>query len=92
MRPIGRFRSVSNAFLLLMLTPGGGYARSPLFNVLGSYFPGWMLCVLAAIMLAVLIRVAVRRMGLDEYLEPAVLTYPALTLFFSFTFWLIVFG
>ncbi|HEX4164096.1 MAG TPA: YtcA family lipoprotein [Bryobacteraceae bacterium] len=92
MRPFGFSSPIGRAFLLLLLILRYGYARSPLFNVFGSYFPGWMLCVLAAIVLTVLIHLAVRRAGLNKYVEPAGLTYSALTLFFSFTFWLIAFA
>jgi YtcA family len=67
-------------------------ARSPLFNLFGSYFPGWMVCVLAAISLSVCVRLVVRKLNWDDYLEPAVVTYSALTLFFSFTLWLLMFA
>ncbi|MGC2656344.1 MAG: YtcA family lipoprotein [Bryobacteraceae bacterium] len=78
--------------VLFFLAPLPACARSPMFNLFGSYFPGWMLCVLAAILLTVLVRLVVRRLKLDDHVEPAAVTYLALTLFFSFTLWLVLFA
>ena len=76
----------------LFALPLWALVRSPLFNILGSYFPGWMLCVLTAILLSVLLRVLVRKWNADEFMEPAIITYVALTMFFAFTLWLVIFA
>ncbi len=81
----------SRAAFVLLLASAPASAHSPLFNLFGSYFPGWMLCVLASIMLVVLLRLLILKLKLDEYIAPAGLTYAALTLFFSFTLWLVLF-
>lgn len=78
--------------LLFLAIPLSAGARSPLFNILGSYFPGWMLCILVAILLTVLLRLFARRLKFDGYMEPVVVTYPALAIFFSFTLWLLLFA
>ena len=79
---------------LLWLLPlaASAYAHAPSFNILGSYFPAWMLCVLVAILLVALLHVAVRRAGVEDYFEPGIVTYPCLAAFFSFSLWLIFFS
>jgi hypothetical protein len=78
--------------LAFFLLPVCASAHSPLFNILGSYFPGWMLCFLSAILLSVLVRLLARRLNFDDHMEPALITYVAMTLLFSFTLWLILFS
>jgi len=73
----------------LLLT---GCSRAPLFNILGSYFPAWILCMLISIILTAVVRVLVRRFGVEDYLKPLVLTYPCLTACFAFSSWLVFFS
>jgi YtcA-like protein len=69
----------------LLLT---GCARAPSFDILGSFFPAWLVCLVIAILLTV-----VSRALLNRYVEIAwpVLIYPSLTAFFTFTLWLALF-
>jgi hypothetical protein len=69
-----------------------GCARAPSFNVLGSYFPAWMLCLVIGIALAAVMRWFFRRIGLEGQMWPAIVIYPSLACFFGFTIWLIFFG
>jgi len=66
-----------------------GCARAPSFDILGSFFPAWLLCAVIAVLLTVLSRGLLRR-----YLELAwpVLVYPSLTALFAFALWLVLFG
>jgi len=70
---------------LLIMT---GCARAPSFDILGSFFPAWLVCLVVAILLTV-----VARSLLPRYLEIAwpVLVYPSLTAVFTFTLWLVMF-
>lgn len=65
-----------------------GCGRAPSFDILGSFFPAWLLCFLTAILLTVLSRELFRR-----YVEIAwpVVTYPSLTALFAFGLWLMFF-
>ena len=65
---------------------------APSFNILGSYFPAWMLCVIVSILLVVVLRLIVRKARLEHHLEPGGVTYPCLAAFFSFTLWLLLFS
>ena len=86
------FRKTGFCFLLLVLVPLTGCQTAPAFNIYGSYFPSWMLCVLVAILLAVVVRLVVKRLGVEEQMEPGIVTYPSLAAFFSFTLWLVFFN
>jgi urea transporter len=69
----------------LLLT---GCGRAPAFDVLGSFFPAWLVCFAVAILLAVLCRAL-----LQPRVEIAlpVLVYPSLTAIFTFALWLALF-
>jgi fructose-specific phosphotransferase system IIC component len=64
-------------------------ARAPAIDILGSFFPGWLVCLVPGIALAVLVQqlLAWRRVKL---IYP-VLVYPCLTALFTFVIWLIFF-
>jgi hypothetical protein len=69
-----------------------GCSRAPSFNILGSFFPSWMLCGVIGILLTVAVRLYFLRIGLEQYLSPLILVYPCLTAFFMFTLWLLLFS
>lgn len=66
--------------------------HDPSFDLLGSYFPSWMACMVAGIVAAVLVRFALQRLKWEHQIAPAVLIYPSLAAFFCFTLWLMFFG
>jgi hypothetical protein len=67
-------------------------SRAPSFNILGSFFPSWILCGLVGILLTVAARLLLVRLNLEEQLSPLILVYPCLTAFFTFTLWLVFFS
>ena len=69
----------------LLLT---GCGRAPAFDVLGSFFPAWLVCFAVAIPLAVLCRALLQ--SRVEIVFP-VLVYPSLTAIFTFALWLALF-
>jgi hypothetical protein len=62
-----------------------GCGRAPSFDILGSFFPAWLVCLSVAILLTVISRAL-----LNRYVEIVwpVLIYPSLTAFFTFALWL----
>ena len=70
---------------LLLMT---GCERAPSFNIVGSFFPAWLLCLVVAILLTV-----VSRALLNRYVEIVwpVLVYPSLTAVFALASWLDLF-
>jgi hypothetical protein len=70
-----------------------GCSRAPSFNILGSYFPAWIVCGVIGILLAVAVRLFFVHINLEnELLAPLILVYPCLTAFFTFTLWLVFFS
>ncbi|WP_245632058.1 YtcA family lipoprotein [Edaphobacter aggregans] len=88
-----RFTSKANVILLVSLTPFllTGCQRAPAFNIEGSFFPGWLVCVVAGIIFAVCIRGLLCRVGLEREIKPSILIYPCVALSFALTTWLIFF-
>ena len=69
-----------------------GCSRAPSFNLLGSFFPAWILCGVIGILLAVAVRLFFVRIKLEPQLKPLILVYPCLAAFFTFTLWLLFFS
>jgi hypothetical protein len=69
-----------------------GCSRAPTFNILGSYFPSWLVCGVLGILLAAAVRLFFVRIKLEPELSPLILVYPCLAAFFTFTLWLIFFS
>lgn len=64
--------------------------RAPTFDILGSLFPAWLVCLMLGILLALLARwVLVSKKVLIHW---PVLVYPSLAALFTFMSWLIFFG
>jgi len=63
----------------------------PQINVIGSFFPSWMLCAAIGIVVAVLARQLLLRVGVDPYLGPRALVYPSLALLVTLILWVTLF-
>jgi hypothetical protein len=68
-----------------------GCAHAPAIDVLGSFFPIWIFCVLIGLFATVLTRWLLLRFGTDHDYGPPVLIYPSLTVFFACLIWLFFF-
>jgi fructose-specific phosphotransferase system IIC component len=66
-----------------------GCSRAPSIEVLGSFFPAWLVCFIAAIVLTALARLALLRLRVKAALP--LLVYPSLTALFTFLLWLLFF-
>ncbi|MCU1306977.1 MAG: hypothetical protein JWN45_1672 [Acidobacteriaceae bacterium] len=77
--------------LLVGMLPLAGCQRAPSFNILGSFFPAWLLCLTSGILLAVGTRFLLLAVHLEEALSPPIVMYPCLAAFFTFGLWLLVF-
>jgi len=64
-------------------------SRAPSVEVLGSFFPAWLLCFIVAIVLTALARLALLRLRVKAALP--LLVYPSLAALFTFLLWLIFF-
>ena len=66
-------------------------AYSPSIDVLGSYFPAWLLCIVVGVVFTIVARLLFIAWKLDTHLLPAPIVYPCLTAVFAMTVWLIFF-
>jgi hypothetical protein len=96
-----KLNSLNRRRLIRLLTVAASYpaalmvagcSRAPSFNLLGSFFPAWILCGVTGILLAVAVRLFFVRIKLEEQLTPLILVYPCLAAFFTFTLWLMFFS
>jgi hypothetical protein len=58
-------------------------------DVLGSYFPAWMICILSGLALTLIAHWLVQVGTLDPYLGPAPLIYSSLMIIFTFATWIL---
>jgi hypothetical protein len=58
-------------------------------DVLGSYFPAWMVCILSGLMLTLIAHWIVQLRNLKPYLGPAPLIYSCLMIIFTFATWIL---
>jgi YtcA family len=63
----------------------------PQVNIIGSFFPSWMLCAAIGIGVTVLARALFLRTGVDPYLGPRALVYPSLALLVTLVLWVTLF-
>ena len=64
--------------------------RAPSFNIVGSFFPAWLVCLIVAVLLTVFTGWLLLRLHVPVAV-PAV-TYPSLTALLTFALWLVFFG
>jgi len=70
----------------------GSCSGAPSRNILGSYFPSWMICALLGLLLAALAHRLLSLAKLDEALPAPLLVYLAASVAFSFAIWLVWLG
>jgi hypothetical protein len=68
-----------------------GCARAPSIDILGSFFPVWMVCLSVAVILTFFVRNLIVRCKLESHVGPVALFYPSLVVLFSCLLWLIFF-
>jgi heme/copper-type cytochrome/quinol oxidase subunit 4 len=75
--------------LLLVAPQLSSCSRAPSVEVLGSFFPAWLVCFIVAIVLTALVRLLVMRLRFKVALP--MLAYSGLAAFFTFALWLVFF-
>jgi hypothetical protein len=75
--------------LLLVAPLLSSCSRAPSIEVLGSFFPAWLVCFIVAIVLTALVRLALLRLRVKAALP--LLVYPSLAALFTFLLWLLFF-
>jgi hypothetical protein len=80
---MGRWWPVSAAVALT------GCGRAPSFDILGSFFPAWMVCMAVGLGLTAAFRWLLSRMRIA--VAAPILTYPSLTALITMALWLAFF-
>jgi hypothetical protein len=65
-------------------------SRAPSFDILGSYFPAWLICLALGVVLTAVIRWLLLRLQIG--LVFPIVVYPSLTALFAFGMWLVFYG
>lgn len=63
--------------------------HSPTVDILGSYFPSWMICIVSGLTLTLIAHWIVQVGRLKPYLGPAPLIYSSLMIIFTFATWIL---
>jgi hypothetical protein len=64
-----------------------GCERAPSFDILGSYFPGWLVSLTVALLFTVLVRFLLLRLKIE--LAAPIVAYPSLLAGLTFVLWLL---
>jgi len=77
--------------LVLLILLLGGCAHSPTVDVLGSYFPAWMLCIIIGIFSTLIVRLLLIGFGIYAHLRLKPVVFSGTTIFITLTVWLVFF-
>ena len=67
----------------------GGCSSAPSRDILGSYFPSWMICALIGMSATVAVRALLAKTGIDAVLPMPIVVYLAFATAFSLAIWLL---
>jgi hypothetical protein len=65
---------------------------APSINILGSFFPAWLISVAIGLTLTVIVRQVLVATNTAGYMRPAGVAYTSLAFLLIFATWLLVFG
>jgi hypothetical protein len=65
-----------------------GCERAPSIEIVGSYFPGWLVCLVVSLLLTALARWILVRLEIE--LVAPIVVYPSLLAVFTFAQWLML--
>ncbi|MFZ3376616.1 MAG: YtcA family lipoprotein [Chthoniobacterales bacterium] len=65
--------------------------HSPTVDILGSYFPAWMVCIVSGLTLTLVAHWIVQICHVKPYLGPAPLIYSCLMIIFTFATWILLY-
>lgn len=68
-----------------------GCGQAPSLNIIGSFFPAWLICMVVGIVLAFIVSQVLAHFKLNRLIAWPVLAYPCLAAAVAFTLWLFFF-
>jgi hypothetical protein len=82
-------KSVSFCAIAFLFLTGCG--RAPAINIMGSFFPAWMICLTLGVILTFVVRFTLLRYRLETEVGPLALFYPCVVVLSTCLLWLIFF-
>jgi hypothetical protein len=79
---------LSASFLAILLA---GCTRAPSVDIIGSFFPGWLICLTIAVVLVFVVRWVLVKLRLESEVGPLALFYPSLVTLLTSALWLLYF-
>ena len=77
--------------LLLIGLLCAGCSGAPSIDVIGSFFPAWMVCIIAAVAMAFVVRYLLLKFKLESEVGHLGLFYPCAVVFLACGLWLLLF-
>lgn len=75
------------AAILPLLAGCSAAPHTPAISVFGSFFPVWIICVALGVLITVVVRQTLIRLGIDEHLPVPALVYLCLVVLSSIVLW-----
>jgi uncharacterized membrane protein len=69
-----------------------GCSRNPNVEIVGSYFPGWMISLAVGVVLTVVAHTLLRKRGMERAIGQPVLIYPGMVIVLTCALWLLCFA
>jgi hypothetical protein len=89
-RTILKFVGVALALLVVFVVAVRMSSHhSPTIDLLGSYFPAWMICIVSGLTLTLIAHWIVELRDLKSFIGPAPLIYSSLMVTFTFATWIL---
>jgi YtcA family len=87
-----RLKMVTVGILLASTSFLNGCSHSPTFNLLGSYFPAWMICAVIGGVFTYVTHLVLARMKVAYELWPFQITYTLVLVFWTCSIWIVFFS
>ncbi|HEX4275139.1 MAG TPA: YtcA family lipoprotein [Bryobacteraceae bacterium] len=78
-------------YLVLLSILLSGCTRAPSVDIIGSFFPGWLICLTIAVVLTFVVRSVLVKVRLESEVGPLALFYPSLLTLLTSLLWLAYF-
>ena len=91
-RILAAFVAIGLAIVALYFALVGAFSHHSLtIDILGSYFPAWMVCIVIGLTLTFIAHWIVQLGRLSPYIGPAPLVYSCLMIIFTFATWILLY-
>lgn len=87
-----RQQQLQPAVIITLSLAINGCSRAPNIEIVGSYFPGWLISLVVGIVLTGVTQVFLRRNGLVHSIGHPALIYPSMLTLFTCVIWLCFFA